>query len=113
MLTTVAEENLAGVRTVKAFAREDYEIKKFLSHNERYYNLNITQSKSGAVLSAVSVCRKSASGGNYHSWRNFCDEWKYVIRCAGRICGIQQELYLANGNDGMADKRPVFRSRII
>ena len=40
VLTTVAEENLAGVRTVKAFAREDYEIKKFLSHNERYYNLN-------------------------------------------------------------------------
>lgn len=45
VLTTVAEENLAGMRTVKAFAREDYEIKKFLSHNERYYNLNITQSK--------------------------------------------------------------------
>ena len=45
VLTTVAEENLAGVRTVKAFAREDYEIKKFLSHNERYYKLNITQSK--------------------------------------------------------------------
>ena len=45
VLTTVAEENLAGVRTVKAFAREDYEIKKFLSHNERYYHLNITQSK--------------------------------------------------------------------
>lgn len=45
VLTTVAEENLAGVRTVKAFAREDYEIKKFLAHNERYYDLNITQSK--------------------------------------------------------------------
>lgn len=45
VLTTVAEENLAGVRTVKAFAREDHEIKKFLSHNNRYYELNITQSK--------------------------------------------------------------------
>jgi ATP-binding cassette subfamily B protein len=44
-LTTVAEENLAGVRTVKAFAREKYEIDKFLSHNKRYYDLNITQSK--------------------------------------------------------------------
>ncbi len=44
-LTTVAEENLAGVRTVKAFAREKFEIEKFLSHNERYYELNITQSK--------------------------------------------------------------------
>lgn len=44
-LTTVAEENLAGVRTVKAFAREEFEIEKFLSHNKRYYDLNIRQSK--------------------------------------------------------------------
>ena len=45
VLTTVAEENLAGVRTVKAFARERHEIEKFLSHNSRYYELNISQSK--------------------------------------------------------------------
>lgn len=45
VLTTVAEENLAGVRTVKAFAREKHEIEKFLSHNSRYYALNIRQSK--------------------------------------------------------------------
>lgn len=44
-LNTVAEENLAGVRTVKAFAREKYEIQKFLSHNQRYYDLNMKQSK--------------------------------------------------------------------
>ncbi|MBQ6844320.1 MAG: ABC transporter ATP-binding protein [Agathobacter sp.] len=45
VLTTVAEENLAGVRTVKAFAREKFEIEKFLSHNKRYYELNMQQSK--------------------------------------------------------------------
>ena len=44
-LNTVAEENLAGVRTVKAFARERFEIEKFLSHNKRYYDLNMQQSK--------------------------------------------------------------------
>lgn len=44
-LNTVAEENLAGVRTVKAFAREKFEIRKFLSHNKRYYELNMKQSK--------------------------------------------------------------------
>ena len=44
-LNTVAEENLAGVRTVKAFAREKYEISKFLSHNKRYYDLNMEQSR--------------------------------------------------------------------
>ncbi len=45
VLNTVAEENLAGVRTVRAFARERFEISKFLSHNQRYYELNMTQSK--------------------------------------------------------------------
>ncbi|MDR0964217.1 MAG: ABC transporter ATP-binding protein, partial [Clostridium sp.] len=45
VLTTIAQENLAGVRTVKAFAREKFELKKFLSHNERYCELNIKQSK--------------------------------------------------------------------
>ena len=44
-LNTVAEENLGGVRTVKAFAREKHEISKFLSHNQRYYDLNMQQSK--------------------------------------------------------------------
>lgn len=44
-LNTVAEENLTGVRTVKAFAREKYEIGKFLSHNKHYYELNMAQSK--------------------------------------------------------------------
>lgn len=44
-LNLVAQENLSGVRTVKAFAREKYEINKFLSHNKKYYDLNMKQSK--------------------------------------------------------------------
>ena len=44
-LTTVAEENLAGVRTVKAFAREKFEIAKFAKRNKRYYDLNMEQTK--------------------------------------------------------------------
>jgi len=44
-LNNTAAENLAGVRTVKAFAREDFEIKKFHKHNQKYYELNISQSK--------------------------------------------------------------------
>ena len=44
-LNTVAQENLSGVRTVKSFAREKHEIMKFLSHNKRYYDLNMQQSK--------------------------------------------------------------------
>lgn len=45
VLNTVAEENLAGVRTVRAFAREKFEISKFLSHNKRYYDLNMEQNR--------------------------------------------------------------------
>ena len=44
-LNTVAQENLSGVRTVKSFAREKFEISKFLSHNKQYYDLNMKQSK--------------------------------------------------------------------
>ena len=42
-LTTIAEENLAGVRTVKAFAREEYEIEKFKKHNKKYYEYNMKE----------------------------------------------------------------------
>lgn len=42
-LTTIAEENLAGVRTVKAFAREEYEIDKFKKHNISYYKYNMKE----------------------------------------------------------------------
>ena len=44
-LTTVAEENLAGVRTVKAFAREKFEIEKFAKRNKHYYELNMDQTR--------------------------------------------------------------------
>lgn len=45
VLNRVAQENLSGVRTVKAFAREKFEIQKFLSHNKKYYDLNMKQSR--------------------------------------------------------------------
>lgn len=44
-MTTVAEENLAGVRTVKAFARELFEIDKFSKHNRHYFELNMNETK--------------------------------------------------------------------
>lgn len=42
-LNTVAQEALSGVRTVKAFAREQYEIQKFGRHNRKFYSLNMEQ----------------------------------------------------------------------
>ena len=45
LLNTTAQENIAGVRLVKAFARERYEISKFLKHNRQYYELNLDQAR--------------------------------------------------------------------
>jgi len=44
-LNTAAQENISGVRVVKAFAREDYEIEKFEKENNRNKELNIEASK--------------------------------------------------------------------
>ena len=44
-MNNTAAENLAGVRTVKAFAREGFEIAKFHKHNQKYYELNIEMSR--------------------------------------------------------------------
>ena len=44
-MNNTAAENLAGVRTVKAFAREGFEIAKFHKHNQKFYELNIDLSR--------------------------------------------------------------------
>ncbi|MCR5719481.1 MAG: ABC transporter ATP-binding protein/permease [Lachnospiraceae bacterium] len=44
-MNTVAEENLVGVRVVRAFARENYEIDKFMRHNKHFYDLNMDHSR--------------------------------------------------------------------
>ena len=42
-LNTVVQENLSGMRAVKSFAREDFEMEKFRKNNEKYYDLNVEQ----------------------------------------------------------------------
>ena len=44
-MNTTAQENLAGVRLVKAFGREKHEIGKFLEQNKENYRLNVNQAK--------------------------------------------------------------------
>ncbi|MCR3921733.1 MAG: ABC transporter ATP-binding protein/permease [Firmicutes bacterium] len=45
VLNTTAQENLAGVRLVKAFGREKHELSKFFKQNEEHYRLNIEQAR--------------------------------------------------------------------
>lgn len=42
-INTTAQENLAGVRLVKAFGREKYEIMKFFAQNKENYDLKVEQ----------------------------------------------------------------------
>ncbi|WP_040213867.1 ABC transporter ATP-binding protein [Clostridium polynesiense] len=46
VINTTAQENIAGVRLVKAFAREKHEILKFLKMNRTNYDLNMSQARS-------------------------------------------------------------------
>jgi len=44
-LNTTAQENIAGVKLVKAFAREKHEILKFLKFNNKNFDLNMERAK--------------------------------------------------------------------
>lgn len=53
VLNTTAQENIAGVRLVKAFAREKHEILKFMELNKKNYRLNVEQTGVMAKYSPV------------------------------------------------------------
>jgi len=69
-LTTVLQENVSGVRTVKAFAREEYEINKFDQQNRVYLKTNLKRvtAESNALplidfISGLSIIVLLAVGG--------------------------------------------------
>ena len=70
LMNTTAQENIAGVRLVKAFGREKHEIIKFLRQNEQNYQLNLEQAKIWAgyypkieFFTNVSIVLTTAAGG--------------------------------------------------
>ncbi len=72
VLNTAAQENLAGVRLVKAFAREKYEILKFLNLNKERYELALNQGRINSkylplleVLSNISIIVMIVGGGYF------------------------------------------------
>jgi ATP-binding cassette subfamily B multidrug efflux pump len=69
-LNTTAQENLAGVRLVKAFGREKYEIAKFLEQNQQNYRLKLEQARIWSkyhprieFLTNLSIVLVTAAGG--------------------------------------------------
>jgi len=72
VLNTAAQENLAGVRLVKAFTREKYEILKFLKLNKERYELSLNQGKINSrylplleALSNISMVVMIVGGGYF------------------------------------------------
>ncbi|MEC0127650.1 ABC transporter ATP-binding protein [Paenibacillus pabuli] len=70
-LTTAVQENITGVRTVKSFAREPYEVEKFSTRNERYKTNQIHAATLWShyfpimeILASVSVVLLLLVGGN-------------------------------------------------
>jgi len=53
LMTQVAQENLTGVRVVKAFSMQDYEIKKFEEKSKNYRNANLKILLSYAFLWSI------------------------------------------------------------
>jgi len=49
-LTAVLQENITGVRVVKAFAREPFESEKFATENQVYLERNITATRLQALI---------------------------------------------------------------
>jgi len=54
VLTTVLQENLSGVRVVKAFGRQNFEIKKYEKENKKYRDLNFLLVKLESVYWSTS-----------------------------------------------------------
>ncbi|MEC0089643.1 ABC transporter ATP-binding protein [Paenibacillus macquariensis] len=71
-LTTAVQENVTGVRTVKSFAREPYEVEKFSIRNERYKTNQIFTSTLWSrffplmeFLASITVVLLLAVGGTF------------------------------------------------
>ena len=103
VLSTIAQENLTGVRVVRAFGREAYERERFMSQNEKYTGMWVNMMKilsrfwstvdliSGlqivTVLSVGSyfcVCR-GLSAGSFVSFVSYNAMLSWPVRNLGRV----------------------------
>lgn len=102
-MNTVAQENISGVRTVKAFAREKFELNKFKEHNREYYKISMKLSKTflrydplfqlitkllpiGAILiGGYLVINDRLSLGTLAAFLMYCDYLIWPMDCIGWV----------------------------
>lgn len=124
-LSAIAQENLTGVRVVRAFGRERYEKDRFEEHNEYYTNLWVRLAKVMArfwstsdiiggiqilllvVCGAVFCFRGSLTSGEYISFISYNSMLIWPIRQLGRMLSemskagvsIDRILYIVNSEE--------------
>ena len=102
-LSAIAQENLTGVRVVRAFGREQHERQRFETQNQRYTDMWVRLMKiltlfwctsdlvSGlqiltvVVLGAVLCVRGSLSAGNYVAFVSYNAMLTWPVRELGRV----------------------------
>lgn len=102
-LSAMAQENLTGVRVVRAFGREKYEVERFHGHNEHYTSLWVRLAKvmsrfwstsdvlSGTqimlvvVFGAVFCVKYGMSSGEYIAFISYNSMLVWPIRMLGRM----------------------------
>lgn len=113
-LNTVAQENLAGVRTVKAFFRGKHEIAKFKKHNSRYYELNMRLAKTMAkydpyisfltkimlllsvILGGIFVVQDRISLGNLGSFIEYANNIVWPMEILGWVANCMAAAFASN-----------------
>jgi len=112
-LTTVLQENVSGVRTVKAFARESHEVSKFGGRNKGFLGVNLERIKiesntqpfieflsSIAVVSLLwygggQVAREHVSLGTLIAFQGYIWNIVWPIRMLGMLLNMMEQALAA------------------
>ncbi len=123
-LTTCAQENLTGVRVVRAFGRERFEIEKFNKKNEHFSNLWIRLGKllsvywaSGTFLTCLQVMviilagtvetvRGEMSLGTFLAFVSYNSSLSWPVRSLGRVLSDMSKAGVSMDRVGYILKAP-------
>ena len=123
-LTTCAQENLTGVRVVRAFGRERFEIEKFNKKNEHFSNLWIRLGKllavywaSGSFLTCLQVMviilvgtvetvRGEMSLGTFLAFVSYNSSLSWPVRSLGRVLSDMSKAGVSMDRVGYILKAP-------
>ncbi|MBQ2952475.1 MAG: ABC transporter ATP-binding protein [Clostridia bacterium] len=124
-LSAMAQENLTGVRVVRAFGREKYERDRFQKHNDEYTNLWIRMGgvmsrfwSTSDVLSGIQIMlvvvfgvvfclRGEMQSGEYMSFLAYNGQLVWPIRMLGRMISEMSKAGVAVDRIGYIMNSPV------